>query len=581
MRRQLASMLLCFNRFRFLVVAIYAAIMLPAHGSEPPYRLLEEVIANRGDRVIKTGEFRYALNILDAPPPKEVSDARVEEVRAILREKLEKYAGNAKMRQRYEKAIESVDQYIPEQLRQNTNRTMQYYYALGGPALGGDRYYEFSVLDSETKRPGASVFFVERSLGSGKGVSLRVDGRDRMAFASHANVSAGSQEPQRLGRANGILAALAVAHEAGTPLQDMVTEPQVQQVENESEVTFQLADPAGVSTPEGTVISLKLRVDSDRGYVLPLIQELGVDGQIVHEWQSSEFFQPRDAGIWFPAVCTFQAFSASDLKPRFERYDFVPDSVILNHSIPDERFHIIIESNMVLVDTRDVAQAQYVAKRNLNLSLDELDDLGSIVGLTAYAPRTVPIRNSTTLNALPRMTSLIVINLIVLALLLGVIVFRRRFRGKPPMVVLAACLATGTGCIRSTTENANNEKQIQLEVTPAAVELGELATDCGTIPFSLNVENLSDCDVKVNVLPSCGCTNVDKTSFTLHSKASHKVSLNIAARGRSGMFKSSVRLVSYGTDPPSKSLELSVPISCVFRDDRDAPFLIIPVLLRE
>lgn len=222
---------------------------------------------------------------------------------------------------------------------------------------------------------------------------------------------------------------------------------------------------------------------------------------------------------------------------------------------------------MVLVDTRDVAQAQYVAKRNLNLSLDELDDLGSIVGLTAYAPRTVPIRNSTTLNALPRMTSLIVINLIVLALLLGVIVFRRRFRGKPPMVVLAACLATGTGCIRSTTENANNEKQIQLEVTPAAVELRELATDCGTIPFSLNVENLSDCDVKVNVLPSCGCTNVDKTSFTLHSKASHKVSLNIAARGRSGMFNSSVRLVSYGTDPPSKSLELSVPISCVFRDD--------------
>ena len=243
---------------------------------------------------------------------------------------------------------------------------MQYYFALGGPELGGDRYVEFSVLDPESRLPGPTVVLLQRSLGAGKRVNLRCDERDRMAIVGNQSVSCGSQEPQRLGRANGLLLQSAAAIEASG---DSARKQQLA----EFDVETRKVDDADAENLQELVCKFRsggtliCRVDPTRGFITPIVKELDAEGRVLRNWESEDYFQPADSDLWFPGTCKYQEYDYSEegLEPRTEKYEFTKKSVFLNHEIPEDRFRVAVPVKIPLIDVRSGEQERYAATKPL------------------------------------------------------------------------------------------------------------------------------------------------------------------------------------------------------------------------
>jgi hypothetical protein len=549
-----------------VVDVINSPTALTAEVESRALHLLDQVIRHRGNREIATGEFRYSLSISEPPPSKEATNDRVEQVRAVLRDRLEKLPESSDLRQRFEHAIATADEYVPEQMHRDVEQTIRFYFALGGPALGGDRYYEFSVLDQQTLREGPATCIAKRSLGASGGVSLVLDGGDGVAIVGDGGVFVGSMEPQQLGRATGVLELISASAEAGVPLSELVEDVRVQRIDDCEEVTCRLADSAGVPTPVGAVRALRLLVDSHRGYVVPFIQEVGVDGRVIREWKSRDYFQPRDCSLWFPAQSDYREFASSDIGPRCESYEFVQDGVALNNTLPEERFGLSIGPQVSIIDSRSGDNKRYVAKLPLLLTLDDVDGLGTLAGLSAFSPAVVVRRDAASAPAQRHALWPLALNGAVIAVLLAIFVFRRRSRRLSCVIVLVTGLLSSLGCRHSFDGSLGDGRQTYLTASPSEINLGEIAIDGSPVAFAFKVENRSNRELSVKVLPSCGCTTVDDAQFELPPFSSHEARLTISARGRSGPFTSQVRVTGSAHDGVAAPNEIEVLVHARFLD---------------
>ncbi len=422
-RLQTAGYRICLSTAAFLA---FTSVTQNATADETAMSLLSQVVDHTGDKVIRTGEFRYTLAIL-APVTEEAIEQRIEQTRTSMRDFLESTDLSEEMRATYEKAIETLDQTVPDQVRANAGRRMQYCFALGGPELGGDRYVEFSVLDPETRLPGPNVTLLQRSLGAGNQVNLRCDERDRMAIAEGKGVYCGSQEPQRLGRANGSLLQLAAAMEASdkAALKEQLSGLEVETRPADSTDGSGLQELVCKFGGGGTLVC---RVDPARGFITPLVKELDIEGRVLREWESENYFQPADSELWFPGTCKYREYdySAEGLEPRVEEYEFTKDSVLLNNEIPDDRFRVAIPMKIPLIDARSDEQQRYAATEPISISLDELDNMAAIPGLVPDTDDIVKQSPKVPLTAKNRRLWRIAWSVLFLCVVVCVIFWRRR-----------------------------------------------------------------------------------------------------------------------------------------------------------
>ena len=130
--------------------------------------LLLQAAAHTGDKVIITGEFRYTLRTSERPPTEESIARTVASMRELLQATLEKVGDNEDERKRVQDSIDTSDEIVKAQMIQNASKTMAYYFVLGGPQLGSDRYVEFSILDPNAAkyRPATVVLQLRSELAT-------------------------------------------------------------------------------------------------------------------------------------------------------------------------------------------------------------------------------------------------------------------------------------------------------------------------------------------------------------------------------------------------------------------------------
>ena len=412
----------CLNAAAFLACLCVSS---NAKADESAMKLLVQAVDHAGDKVIQTGEFRYTLAIL-APVTEEAIEQRIEQIRTSMREFLESTEVSEEVRSQYEKAIETLDQTVPEQMKANAGKRMQYYFAMGGPELGGDRYVEFSALDPETRLPGPSVALLQRSLGAGNQVTLCCDERDLMAIADNKGVYCGSQEPQRLGRANGSLLQFATAIDASDKddLKKRVAGLEIETRPVDSTDGSGLRELVCKFGAGGTRVC---RVDPARGFITPLVKELDDQDRVLREWESEDYFQPANSELWFPGTCKYREYdySAEGLEPRVEKYEFTKDGVLLNNEIPEDRFRVAIPTKIPLIDARNEKQQRYAATEPINLSLDDLDNIAAIPGIVPDTANIVEQSPKVPLTAKNRRLSWVAWSGLLLCAVICVIFWRR------------------------------------------------------------------------------------------------------------------------------------------------------------
>ena len=373
---------------------------------EPRTEILSQLILNNSHRTIRTGEFRYALRVSEEAPSDITVAAEVEKIRDVLREELEKHKSDPRLRKQLQVAIDTAPDYVPAQVRGNADLMYQYYFVLGGPELGGDRCMEISTFDRVKNAYGEPRKLLLRSQGAGRGSSVDLDPLTTMAIAGKGrrDVSLPSQEPQRLGRANGSLPHLVSELDAAGVqewLSQSVSDLQVTPVADEQGVeTLQLEFKITVPYPDilkaqlpqdapvSNTVSLVYHVVPSRGYITPVVRDTDPAGQVMFEWISSDYFQPAGSDLWFPGSCESRTFMPAKKEPRVERYTFEKDGVQLNHKIPEERFAVSIPSKTTVIDATGAVHKNYVTQRAVTLSIDDVPRLAELDGI-AVAPEPV------------------------------------------------------------------------------------------------------------------------------------------------------------------------------------------------
>ena len=114
-----------FCRLR-IAVLIVSLVWLSSPGSlavadASGMEILMQTILNRGDRTIHTGEFRYTLRVTEESPSKEMIADQIAQVRAALRENMKLIANNPAELKQLQNDIDTADQYIPQQVRDNAD----------------------------------------------------------------------------------------------------------------------------------------------------------------------------------------------------------------------------------------------------------------------------------------------------------------------------------------------------------------------------------------------------------------------------------------------------------------------------
>ncbi len=373
---------------------------------EPGQDILVKAMLKRGDLDIRTGDFRYVLSVTEDVPTKEMIAKEVEAHRAALQEAMKLYVDNPDELKQFQKGIDTADQYVPQQVRDHANRMFQYYFTLGGPPLGGDRYMEISTLDRVKLVYGDTRKLLSRSQGAGRGTSVDLDPLTTMVIVGSGRnrIPQPSQEPQRLGRANGSLPHLvsdldaagvkewlsrAVSDLQVTPVAD---EQCVETLQLEFKVTVPYPDSVKAQLPKdapvSNSVSMVYHIVPSRGFITPLIRETDPTGQVIFEWISSDYFQPAGSDLWFPQTCESRTFMPGKKEPRLERYTFEKDGVQLNHKIPDERFAVSIPPKTTVIDATGAVHKNYITTRQVALTIDDVARLSQLDGI-AVAPEAV------------------------------------------------------------------------------------------------------------------------------------------------------------------------------------------------
>ena len=122
------------------------------------------------------------------------------------------------------------------------------------------------------------------------------------------------------------------------------------------------------SSNEGKVLE-RYWIDVTRGFVCPLVQYYDINGKLLSEYKSENYFLHERSGLWFPQLYK-EMTTNSDGKQEFKEFRIDKSSLDVNFPIADEEFLVEITEGATVTDGRKgKGSKQYKAMNNGVLSL--------------------------------------------------------------------------------------------------------------------------------------------------------------------------------------------------------------------
>ena len=341
------------------------------------------------------------------------------------------------------------------------------------------------------------------------GTKLFISMRRQKQQSSWVNLRApGSRAPHSLGRLQGELSnrlSQSLDHadlSSATPSLDYII------ADNSLLKKYGLDDAVVVEVYEKVGVTptriARVAIDSERGYVCPLIEEFNSEGRALRRWVCRDYFQDAGSGLWFPSSVSAAVLEASDATfSTTIEYRFSPAGVRFNHEIPSSRFTCVLPPGVAVIDER-AAEQRFLVQTKVALSLDDLSGLSGHPSLLPGSNADVPA-SETKVVALSRPNAIWWIvggNVVVVAVLLLVLLYRRW--SSPLILFFAASTIAGvSGCGDASPEMRDVP---MVSVTPSSIDFGAVASDGVPLTAELALTNNHDSEaVIVNVSSGCGC----------------------------------------------------------------------------
>jgi len=403
--------------------------------------LTASTLKSQGDYVVNSALLTYTIASVAQPAPQDLVQFAVDRAKTALGEEIEKT--NDEVRREALKAhLRDIEANARRQLQESVESSLDVHFAMSGPALGGDRYFE--ITQRRKGFPPRPMEVSYRRLGGADCIAINNEREVSTVLIEDKLVYYGSEEPHRLGRAIGLLESLAQAASASNrSLRDSVRDMKVTNADafqgNPSfEIEVVYGDPASPAVGSTTFITVPAL-----GYVTPLVRDYLPDGTLLSEWKSTEYIavpQKLGAPIWFPLHVSFERYNDDSGPIQQEHYRFKADALSFNDSPSADRFRISLSPQMTVTDTRVSPAVSYSVHESMTLGLDEVDSLGANPILERVRVRSLADSPAPTPSW--RWPGGLVLNFAIVAALAGALWWRSR---RVAAVVLLIALAM-PGC---------------------------------------------------------------------------------------------------------------------------------------
>lgn len=341
---------------------------VPVDGVE----LLEGALTQTETLAKMTGEFDYVLRVAQSPPSEQQIQSAAEGTRAAmakviknLKEKLRQTPDAHALQttlKNYEAALLSNEATIRKGMLENSMREFTYHYLVGRDAS----YVELQrVATPEAPSQDTLKLLVSRSKQGPKNLSIQYDKSTHMAIVNSDGVTSGSQEPMHLGRIHETLAA---ALKVASPLKAGWFD--VRKIETEGDrATYEITSNGKIKG----LADFRLRVVPSLGYVTPLVQELGENGNVVRQWKSGPYFRGKNSDLWYPETVTFQE---NQLSKQIHVYTFDREKVKFADDIDAARMTLPLSKGELLIDARNAdASINYTMEEDVQITLKDIEDI--------------------------------------------------------------------------------------------------------------------------------------------------------------------------------------------------------------
>jgi len=506
---------------------------------------MAEVIASSGDRTIHAATIRYTAKTVDPMPSEEF----VQQVANDGRETYARALANTEdddSRRRLQKHLDNIEHNVRAQLMANARAPLDVFYAMSGPALGGDRYLE--ITRHPEGRPPETVEVSYRALGAGGYLSLRNERRHSTVLIEDRPMYYGTEEPHRLGRLMGALTEVfgesASLPKAFAETQGSITLKDGGTFQGQEalcvNVTFAATDGSGESFGSSTFTTIPAM-----GYVVPLIRDLSSSGTLLAEVESSDYvrvLQAKGDPLWFPMVVKLNQFSHEGAPLRSTQYQFDSGAISLNDPPPEDRFRISLNPQMTVADTRTVPAVSYSVREPMSLGLDNLDSLRAN---PALEPVVIHSRLDTPAQ-MPgwRWPGRLVLNLAIVAVLAGLLWWRSRRAAALLLLVafaLPGCGPTPGGGV----DGAGADASAGLIITPELIDFGTVSSSSAVHQQVIQIQNLGTASRRISIDASCGCLAVAPTKLDLPAGESATATVSLSPDSRAGMRQSQITVTSW------------------------------------
>jgi len=504
---------------------------------EEAVAILEDVFSQRGEVVIRSGVFTYVVvSQGQTPDASEIAEidrrAKQQMIEASEAEK------DPKIKAHLRELAESDSSYGPS-LIANADLKMQVFTAFSGPLIGGDYYVERRTWDEIRGSYGDADYSLVRRYGDGQSDCIWFDQFLSGKVGAVDKIMAVQQAPHVLGRISG------AALMAG--LEPMLL--QAKAIDQMDGLSFEGQDAVKLSCQVEDfhvpgLAKIDLLVVPGLNYIVPLVQEFDSRGDIAYECRCENYFSSGKSGILFPRVCT--TISNATGERRVEKYLFEPENVQLNVRVPNSRLRVQLPvgAELFVMDSNETLKAH----EPVELAIDNIAGLASNQSFHKFGagkPR---------LHSEEKSFGLALIWLSASAILLVAVIWLLRKRGKSASnMLLAFSISSLLGCdMQRTTEHV-------IAVEPV-IDLKEVASESGSVEFSILGTNLQPHPSRMKVQADCSCVSFDRDVITVDGGQTFDIAGRLSLHRKAGLFQSWIRIKGI---EPSLSAEASVLLKAI------------------
>lgn len=515
----------------FLLIQLIIASVAVADPAEID---TDMVLKGLGDslQTVSCGEFHFSAEMQSKAPEQDDVDRWVQQMDSAL-------VAAATDAQDLEQMRKQLTEQAPGHLAAIAHRKLEYYVAVQGVEPGNDIYVEMAIFAADGTALAPRTTFLSRIGGDLSQSIYKQDGKGRCGYP----VSMGRVDPYRMGRVHGQFADRLMAAD------DSIRGISVAELpDGFLEVSCEFTNFADQKR------ECRLVCDPARGFIVTEQEERDSEGTSRKKWLASNFFSQNS--VWFPATFetrTNDAAGESD-KITTVTYSFSEHQVRLNHKPPMSRFSVELPPGRRFYDYRSQPPKPYQVHSPVDLTLDMLDEIGSVAGFSPALMANIDPAPSESVTS--RNTGLLLIVNIVAVLLIVVFAIARK---RSLLIVGPVMLYAITGCSGQPDgphERANKQPFV---VVPPKIRLGKISAEGGSCEFTFRVRSTVTEPLPVSILSSCNCTTSGQEKVLIQPDEEQVVSLQFDPRGKLGVVETVIGLE--WTDASDNIRSVAIPFS--------------------